>query len=100
MTKLKRFHHFNESKNEKDQPVKATNLISKDGLVHNKKGWIRDEGIFSENGDRYVAAISEDGKIYSTLSDFNSIVVSMNDQWLPGTQEIHPDNDDAYFYSL
>ncbi len=75
----------------------ATHLIDSAGNVIQKEGRIDlRRGIYDEFDNKYVGAISTDGKIYTTLSDFNTVVTNMNNPNLPPASgnkgEMHPNN--------
>lgn len=62
----------------------ATHLIDSSGNVLNKKGTIDlKRGITDDNGTDYVGAISDTGKIYSYIPDFNTVVINMDNPSLP-----------------
>lgn len=75
----------------------ATHLIDSNGHVVEKRGRIDlNRGIYDENDQKYVGAISEDGKIYTSLSDFNTVVINIDNPNLPDATgnkgEMHPNN--------
>lgn len=83
---VKKFSEFKLNENNADV-IKATYLISSDGMVHKISGVIDpNRGIYnpSKGNKRYVAAIGTDGKIYTTLPDMDTIVVNVGSQnYLP-----------------
>lgn len=85
---IKKFNDFLKEDNQeqsKTNTIKAICLISKNGEVVEKNGYIiLGNGIFDEDKKSWVGAIGEDMKLYTNINDTNTLFkVVNNDKYNP-----------------
>jgi len=71
--------YIKEDNQNKMNTIKAIYLISKKGELVEKTGYIIfGDGIYDDERKSWVAAIGEDMKLYSTISDNDSLFTTVN----------------------